>query len=280
LPLASGQFASLVPGFEFDVPLAVGCGETLEFTVRLAHNGSMVESETFTVDVPDPCDVCLPGPPVDINIRSATLVADACATGGSGDADGHAEPGEHVTIRVELINDGTEDADGLTGVLSSSDVSVTQDTGSLTMPLAPGLFADLVPDFEFDLPLTVLCGDTLNFTLDLTYNGTESETETLTLDVPDPCDICLPATVYRGCVDTRAVSDWKAISLPLTEGNDDETAPFPMGTSIPGQAFDDNVPCQIGNSDLRLYRILLGGTTPAGNILRAEKVPSGIRLSF
>jgi hypothetical protein len=280
LPLAPGLFADLAPDFEFDVPLAVSCGDSLNFSLRLAHNGSMVETESFTLAVPEPCDVCVPEPPVDIDIRSVTISADACSPGAPGHQDNEAEPGEHVTVRVKLINNGGSFAGGLTGVLSSPDVTVTQGAGSVAFTLGSGQSGDLAPDFEFDVPLTVLCGEALNFTLDLTYNGTQSETETFTIDVPDPCDICLPATVYRGCVDTRAVSDWRTISLPLTEGNDDETPPYPMGTPIPGEAYDDNLPCQIGSSDLRLYRVLLGGTVYAGNIVRVEKVPSGIKLSF
>jgi len=90
----------------------------------------------------------------------------------------------------------------------------------------------------------------------------------------------LRATVYRGCVDTSAAGDWRSVRLPLTGNNDDEAPPFPIVTDIPGEVFDDNFPCQEEFADLLLYRILIGGTAPAGNILRAEKVPTGVKLSF
>ena len=89
----------------------------------------------------------------------------------------------------------------------------------------------------------------------------------------------VPVMVLRGCADT-SLSGWRSIRLPLTEVNDDEAPPFPILTSIPGEVLDDNFPCQNPSPDLLLYRVLLEGTAPAGNILRAAKQAGATLLTF
>ena len=72
--------------------------------------------------------------------------------------------------------------------------------------------------------------------------------------------------LYRGVVPDLAPG-WKDAALPLTGGNDDATSPFPIYTVVGGKDTDRTPP----PVPLVLYRVLLGGTLEAGNVLRAVK---------
>ena len=83
------------------------------------------------------------------------------------------------------------------------------------------------------------------------------------------------AVLYRGVVPSVTFG-WKPLSLPLTDLNDDATAPFPIATAQGGSA-DDAIPA---TAPLTLYRVLLEGTTDAGNVLLALKRPGSVHLHF
>ena len=79
----------------------------------------------------------------------------------------------------------------------------------------------------------------------------------------------VPAELHRGLVADLSPG-WRALALPLTPANDDETPPFPVPTSLRGREDDTPQP-----APLVLYRLLVGGAD-AGNSLRVVKTsPAG-----
>jgi uncharacterized repeat protein (TIGR01451 family) len=99
-------------------------------------------------------------------------VSDACATGGTGNANGTWEPGEQVQFKISLTNDGTTTLTGLT-------VTVTPTTPGVTMPdgtasyadLPPGATADsLAPHITAKLPAGLACGSTVAFNVSIQSN--------------------------------------------------------------------------------------------------------------
>jgi len=81
--------------------------------------------------------------------------------------------------------------------------------------------------------------------------------------------------VYRGAVTDLTVG-WKSMSLPLDAAHDDETAPFPIDTVV-GAFTDDTL---ASPAPLTLYRLLIDGTQPAGNVLRVVESPGAIAIHY
>jgi hypothetical protein len=84
-----------------------------------------------------------------------------------------------------------------------------------------------------------------------------------------------PAILYRG-VAADLSPGWQAAALPLTDANDEVNGGFPLLTTMGGMA-DDSI---VTSAPLVLYRILLDGTSYAGNALRTVKKPGSVDIRF
>ena len=83
------------------------------------------------------------------------------------------------------------------------------------------------------------------------------------------------AVLYRSVVPDLSLP-WRWTALPLTEANDEATAPFPVDTNIGRSSAD-----AIGTAaPLTLYRLLLAGTDDAGNVLRVIKRPGAVEIRY
>src|SRR5207247_1799274 len=97
---------------------------------------------------------------------------DVCPYGGPGNGNGVVDPGETITMPLTITNDGPATITGISGVLSSSSAAVTITDSSATWPtLAPAASAPSNPDhFTFNLATTATCGQSLDFSLALSYD--------------------------------------------------------------------------------------------------------------
>jgi hypothetical protein len=84
-----------------------------------------------------------------------------------------------------------------------------------------------------------------------------------------------PAVLYGGVV-TNLSPGWRAGALPLDDSNDVVDGVFPLSTGAGGTA-DDTIDAP---EPLVLYRILLNGTSCAGNVLRTVKKPGAVEVRF
>jgi hypothetical protein len=85
------------------------------------------------------------------------------------------------------------------------------------------------------------------------------------------------AVLYRGTV-LSLDPGWGETGLPLDADNHDDTAPFPLTTSIPGEEVDP-LPAA---GPLISYSLLLNGDLPPpdGTVLRVSRLPAGTLVSF
>ena len=84
----------------------------------------------------------------------------------------------------------------------------------------------------------------------------------------------LPLFLYRGIA--YLTPGWKTASLPLSNMNDDKTAPFPMDASSLSMAGDPI----LTTAPLTLYRLLQSVTDDTGNRLRVAKKPGSVEIRF
>lgn len=80
----------------------------------------------------------------------------------------------------------------------------------------------------------------------------------------------LLGTLVRGSVSDLTTSDWKLAALPLSETNDDESAPFPVCESAPTMQVDPIVT----SAPLTLYRRLRSG----GAVIRTVRVEAEVYI--
>ena len=81
--------------------------------------------------------------------------------------------------------------------------------------------------------------------------------------------------LYRGVVSNLSAG-WQSLKLPLNDSNDDPAGQFPVdATSL--TTVDDSIPT---TAPLTLYRLLVNGTSDAGNRLRAVERPGSVEISF
>ena len=91
--------------------------------------------------------------------------SDACGTGGAGSGDGNWDPGEVVSFKVNLKNDGTTPLTGLTATVTSGTPGVVILDGTASYPtLQAAASADsLDPHFTALLPVGLACGAVVAF---------------------------------------------------------------------------------------------------------------------
>ncbi|MGH7601743.1 MAG: FG-GAP-like repeat-containing protein, partial [bacterium] len=109
-----------------------------------------------------------PGPVVYYSHTAFDLGGDA-----RGDADGRPESGERIELAVTLINQGNATAEGVVGILSTSDPDVTiQDYFNTWADIPGGATQDNLGNFVFDIKSNLAQDKTVTFTLTVSANGT------------------------------------------------------------------------------------------------------------
>src|SRR5581483_9019988 len=90
----------------------------------------------------------------------------------SGGADAFADPGESVTMQVNLSDLAPVTLAGGHGVLTAKTTGVSVTNGQADFPnIAPGQTAASLTPFVFAIDRGVACGTAMQFTLDVTSNG-------------------------------------------------------------------------------------------------------------
>jgi len=106
------------------------------------------------------------------NTRSKATVADACVTGGPGNADGNWDAGEHVQFKLTLGNDGGAVLTGVTATVTSTTPGVVIEDGTSSFPDIPvgGAADSIAPHFRAYLPTSLACGGTISFNVAISTN--------------------------------------------------------------------------------------------------------------
>ncbi|MEW6129100.1 MAG: S8 family serine peptidase [Acidobacteriota bacterium] len=86
----------------------------------------------------------------------------------SGGADSHLDPGEDISLQVNLKNVSLVAMNGATGTLSSSTTGITVSTATANFGnIAPNATGENTTPFIFNINRSVACGTTLQFTLEV-----------------------------------------------------------------------------------------------------------------
>lgn len=113
------------------------------------------------------CTVCPAGTPA-LSYTSHSI-ADDCLTGGPGDANGIAEPGEYVDINVLLTNSGTGNATNVQATLTSSSSYVSIVTGTASYGnILFGQSKNPQSPFRVYIAENTPCFSTIDFSLNIT----------------------------------------------------------------------------------------------------------------
>ncbi len=110
------------------------------------------------------------------DFRSFTI-NDQCMSGGAGNGDGVADPGETIQMWVNIQNVGTTSLTGISGVLTCTTPGVTIQSGTIGFPdLIAGEEAQSLDGFIFDIDPGLACMTNLDFSLEIQASeGTWSE---------------------------------------------------------------------------------------------------------
>ena len=100
--------------------------------------------------------------------RSGTTLADACHGTGAA-ADGAADPGEHVRLRMSLANAGSKTATKVSAALATTDARAAVTNGAAMFPdvAGGGSGSSLEPQFAVRVGSSAVCGDQIPFTLSI-----------------------------------------------------------------------------------------------------------------
>jgi subtilisin-like proprotein convertase family protein len=167
-PIASGT-PPFTGSFRPDTPLSAADGINSAGAWKL----KVVDSAGIDIGTIDTWTLTLTFPPGACGphavYESHALVADSCATGGAGAADGIWDPGEQIQFGLKITNDGTTSLTGVAAVLTALTPGVTVVDSAADFPdLAAGDSADsLAPHFSVLLPASLACGDSTAFQVDI-----------------------------------------------------------------------------------------------------------------
>ncbi len=103
-----------------------------------------------------------------LSVTEYTVLNDVCTGMGSGGNDGVVDPGEEITLRVTLYNDGNANQTGITGTLTTSTAGVTVNDGSASFPdtAMENSGSSLSNHFKFTVSdITLECATEIEFTL-------------------------------------------------------------------------------------------------------------------
>lgn len=169
-----GSAESDADHFEFTIGGGCPNGHVVDFTLDWnCYCGSGSENFQVTIGGPRPELVYAPDP---------------ILTEISGDGDIYPEPGESFRMAIELYNDGTANATGISGRLSESDADITLDDGAASWPnIAIDDTASSQPDhFAFTVGSSAVCGHVVQFTLIDTANFDVVDTNTIEVTISSP----------------------------------------------------------------------------------------------
>ncbi len=105
-------------------------------------------------------------------IYQSKNVTEVCTGTGSGGGNGIVEPGEDATIQITMLNNGMQNATGVSAILSSTTPGVTITDNYATFPDIPSGATGVSqsPHFSIHIDSTVTCVTVANFTLHSTSN--------------------------------------------------------------------------------------------------------------
>ena len=174
-----------------------------------ADTGSITGFDLFFTYPPQPC-----GQPV-VHRRSHT-VANACSVGGPGNGDAYADPGEALTIPVELLNTGTGAATGVVATLSSTNPNVTFTQASANygnLAIAQSAFGS--QPFVAQVGSNVACGTVIPILI-TTVSNEGSWTDTISVQVGAPV---FNSNTYTSTDVPKTISDNTIVTSNLTIAN-------------------------------------------------------------
>ncbi|MEJ5165432.1 MAG: choice-of-anchor J domain-containing protein, partial [Thermoanaerobaculia bacterium] len=128
-----------------------------------------IDDVLLEINSPTPfCTVCPAGTPA-LSYASHSVAADDCLSGGPGDGNGLAEPGEYVDINVLISNTGTANATNVQATLTTTnpDVTIVTGTANYGFILAGGTKGPQAP-FRVYLAENIPCFSTIDFTVNIT----------------------------------------------------------------------------------------------------------------
>lgn len=141
----------------------------LTFPGAHQYHVEAVASDGFCVSPASNCASAVPT--IYRAIATGASPSDTCSAGGSGSANGFAEPGEIVVLPVTLHNDGNAALGSITGALTTTTPGITILDSRASWPdLAPGISAASLPDhFRLHVAPTVPCGTIVDLDIALSY---------------------------------------------------------------------------------------------------------------
>ena len=162
-----------------------------------------IHADGFCASPPSACQSAVPV--ITHATNTGNAVGDNCLSGGAGSGNGVAEPGESVTLTVNLKNDGNTPLSSITGALTTSTPGVVVYDGSASWPnLAPNATSPTQPNhFAIQVPTSLACGTTIN--LSLTVTAAEGQWTTpigLLVGIPGS-----PTTVYNATDVPKTIAD-------------------------------------------------------------------------
>jgi hypothetical protein len=123
---------------------------------------------------------------------AAPFLQDMTVLDPNGDGDGLADPGERISLAVELRNLGLAGLTGVRGRLLSADGNSTVLTDEAAFPDLPSLAvgSTTAPHFEVEIGAHLAAFSVARFTLELTADGNFVKTFPLELDVTSAVGMC------------------------------------------------------------------------------------------
>ncbi len=153
-------------------------------------------------------------------------------TEAAGDNDGFAEPCERLNYSVVLANAGLANATAISAVLTSSTPGVVINQGMSAYPnLAASASASNTTPFSVTLPCSLACGVTVNFTLTVTYAGSNLSPQTITF------------STKTGAPGTPVTFSYTGPAVPIPDGLDGDVPGAAANADLlvaglPGNIFD------------------------------------------
>jgi len=175
----------------------------------------------------------------------STLV-DTCPYGGAGSGDGVIDPGETITVKSALKNEGFASITDAIGTLSSVSpyITVTDPAGAWPV-IAPSASSYTSDDFAFSVDPNTPCLSTINYDLSISYTGQGS-----------PINVSESAQVGTSIVGALLSEDFSAGIPPTWTTNSNGTCVYPWTDTnpcgrTPGSPIVD--PFAIADSDCAGY---------------------------
>jgi len=168
----------------------------------------------------------------------------------TGNANGHADPGETLGLAIGLTNIGNAGATGVDGAVTSGDAIMVNDMSAYADIAAGVIVTDTTP-YTVTVPLAQACGSALTFTQTFTYNVTLSGAHTFTM------------LIGENTVGQAMTYTYSGLSVAIPDNNP-TGASVSIPISAPGTVVDVNARVSIVHTwdrDLVLSLISPAGTT-------------------